>query len=49
MGHNNMVSGHPISTGILRVDGLSTGLSDFGCHKTSILILLFIIWKVDFG
>ena len=33
-GHNSVVSGHLKSTGILRVDGLSTGPSDLGCHKT---------------
>ena len=33
MGHNNVVSGHPKSTGISRVDGLSTGPPDLGCHN----------------
>ena len=33
MGHNSVVSGHPISTGIPLVDGLSTGPSDLGCHS----------------
>ena len=33
MGHNKVVSGHPKSTGIPRVDGLSTGPSDLGCHS----------------
>ena len=32
MGHNSVVSGHPKSTGISRVDGLSTGPSDLGRH-----------------
>ena len=32
MGHNSVVSGHPKSTGILRVDGLSTGPPDLGRH-----------------
>ena len=32
MGHNNVVSDHPKSTGIPRVDGLSTGPLDLGCH-----------------
>ena len=32
MGHNSVVSGHPKSIGISRVDGLSTGPSDLGCH-----------------
>ena len=36
MGHNSVVSGHPKSTGILRVDGLSTGPPDLGRHKVSI-------------
>ena len=30
MRHNSVVSGHPKSTGILRVEGLSTGLPDLG-------------------
>ena len=30
MGHNSVVSGHPKSTGILPVGGLSTGPSGFG-------------------
>ena len=34
MEHNSVVSGHPKSTGILRVDGLLTGPSDLGCHKS---------------
>ena len=29
----NVVSGHPKSTEIPRVDGLSTGPSDLGCHN----------------
>ena len=33
MRHNNVVSSHPKSTGILRVDELSTGLSDLRCHR----------------
>ena len=33
MGHNSVVSGHPKSTGIPRVDGLSTGPLDFGFHS----------------
>ena len=32
MGHNSVASGHSKSTGILRVDGLSMGPSDFGRH-----------------
>ena len=32
MGHNNVVSDHSKSTGILRVDGLSMGPPDLGCH-----------------
>ena len=32
MGHNSVVSGHPKSIGIPRVDGLSTGPPDLGCH-----------------
>ena len=33
MGHNNVVSGHPKSTGILLVDGLSTRPSELGHHN----------------
>ena len=33
MGHNSVVSGHPKSTGIPRVDGLSTGPPDLRCHR----------------
>ena len=33
MGHNSVVSGQPKSPGILRVDGLSTGPLDLGCHS----------------
>ena len=32
MGHHSVVSGQLKSTGILRVDGLSTGPPDLGCH-----------------
>ena len=33
MGHNNVVSGHSKSKGILRVDRLSTGPLDLGRHS----------------
>ena len=33
MGPNSVVSGHLKSTGISRVDKLSTGPSDLGCHN----------------
>ena len=33
MGHNSLVSGHPKSIGIPRVDGLSTGPPDLGCYS----------------
>ena len=33
MRHNSVVSGHPKSTGILLIDGLSTGPSDLGLHN----------------
>ena len=33
MEHNSVVSGHPKSTGIPRVDGLSMGPLDLGCHN----------------
>ena len=32
MGHKSVVSDHPKSTGIPRVDGLSTGPPDLRCH-----------------
>ena len=32
MRYNSLVSGHPKSTGIPRVDELSTGPLDLGCH-----------------
>ena len=35
MGHNSVVSGHLKSTGILQVDGLSTGPPDLGRHNFS--------------
>ena len=34
MGHNSVVLGHPESTGIPRVDGLSTVPPDLGCHTS---------------
>ena len=33
MGHNNVVSGHPKSIGISRVDELSTRPPDLGHHS----------------
>ena len=36
-----MISGHPKSTGIPRVDGLPTGPPDLGCHN-------FIFFKIFF-
>ena len=33
MGHNSVVSSHPKSIGIPRVDGLSTGPLDLGRHS----------------
>ena len=33
MGHNSVVSGHPKSTGIPQVDGLSTEPPDLGRHS----------------
>ena len=33
MGHNSVVLGYPKSIGIPRVDGLSMGLPDLGCHR----------------
>ena len=37
MRHNSVVSGHPKSTRILRVDGLSMGPSAFGASQESFL------------
>ena len=34
MGHNSVVSGHQKSTGILWVDGLSTGPPDLRRHRS---------------
>ena len=36
MGHNSVVSGHPKCTGILWVDGLSTGPPGFGASQLGI-------------
>ena len=33
MGHNSVVSGHLKSTGMPRVNELSMGPSDLGCHS----------------
>ena len=33
MGHNSVVLGHQKSTEISRVNGLSTGPPDLGCHS----------------
>ena len=33
MGHNSVISGHPKSTRIPWVDGLSTGPPDLGRHR----------------
>ena len=35
MRHNSVVSGHPKSTRIPRIDGLSTGSLDLGHHNQS--------------
>ena len=42
MGHNSVVQGHPKSTVISRVDGLSMGPPDLGCHivRAEVLKLL---------
>ena len=34
MGHNSVISGHPKSTGIPQVDGLSMGPPDLGCYTS---------------
>ena len=41
MRYNSVVSGHLKSTEILRVDGLSTGPPDLGCHKLSYVSLCY--------
>ena len=41
MGHNSVVSGHPKSTGIPLVDGLSTGPPDLGRHSKYELLSFF--------
>ena len=38
MGHNSVVSGHPRSTGIPRVDGLSTGPPKIGVSHNQIYL-----------
>ena len=35
MGHNSVVSGHPIFTSFLKVDGLSMDPRVLGCHNVS--------------
>ena len=42
MGHNSVVSGHPKSTGIPRVDGLSMGPPNLGCHSLVLELSLSI-------
>ena len=43
MRYNNVVSGHPKSTGISRVDGLSTGPLDLGRHiNYNFFVVLYI-------
>ena len=37
MEHSNVVLGHPKSTGIPRVDGLSTGPPDLGVSQLGII------------
>ena len=39
MGHNSVVSGHSKSTGIPRVDGLSTRPPDLGCHMNEVVAI----------
>ena len=39
MRHNNVESGHPKSTGIPLVDGLSTGPPDLGCHNFILIVI----------
>ena len=42
MGHNNVVLSHPKSNGILRVDGLSTGPPNLGCHISFFSVFTFV-------
>ena len=42
MGHNSVVSNHPKSTGISRVDWLSTGPPNLGCHMDCVEVWSFI-------
>ena len=41
-----MVSGHPKSTGISRVDGLLTGPPDLGRHKLGLVFFMTIVAEV---
>ena len=43
MGHNSVVLGHPKSTRIPQVDGLSTGPSDLGPHIKGIYIPYHVV------
>ena len=42
MGHNDLVSGYPKSTRIMRVDGLSTGPSGFLVSQGFTFLMLII-------
>ena len=42
MGYNSVVSGYPKSTGISRVDGLSTGPPGFGASQ----LVLGVAWSM---
>ena len=46
MGHNNVVLGNSKYKGILRIDELSTGPPNLGCHSSEAQIGEFIL---DFG
>ena len=46
MGHDSVLSGHLKSTRILRVDGLSTGPPDLGCHSFVSELRLTITWEL---
>ena len=39
MGHNSVVSSHPKSIGIQRVDGLSMGPPDLGRHNLRTILI----------
>ena len=49
MGHNSVVSGHSKSIEIPRVDGLSMGPLDLGCHSLVSELRLTISKELGWG